>query len=65
MLCVPCVATKRLSHINNKDAEFAYGASQIDPIKALSPASIYDAEEIHYIIFYMDKDTTTRKQFCN
>ncbi|CAK8538213.1 unnamed protein product [Lathyrus sativus] len=42
---------KLMSAINNHDAEFAYGAGQIDPVKALNPGLIYDAEKMDYIRF--------------
>jgi len=40
-----------LSPINNNDAEFAYGAGQIDPVKALNPGLIYEGSEMDYIIY--------------
>ncbi|XP_038979852.1 cucumisin-like [Phoenix dactylifera] len=35
----------------NADAEFAYGAGQIDPRKALTPGLIFDASEKDYVDF--------------
>jgi len=35
----------------NVDAEFAYGAGQINPLKALNPGLVYDACEYDYIRF--------------
>lgn len=35
----------------NKDAEFAYGAGQVNPLKARSPGLIYDMDEMAYIQF--------------
>ncbi|XP_050241859.1 cucumisin-like [Quercus robur] len=35
----------------NTDAEFAYGAGQINPIRAINPGLIYDAGEIDYVDF--------------
>ncbi|WJX58795.1 hypothetical protein P8452_44211 [Trifolium repens] len=40
---------KQISPDNH--AEFAYGAGQIDPIKALNPGLVYDANEVDYITF--------------
>ena len=37
------VAAKHMSP--DRAAEFAYGAGQIDPIKALNPSLIYEADE--------------------
>lgn len=35
----------------NHDAEFAYGAGQVNPSKALNPGLIYDMDEMTYIQF--------------
>ncbi|KAK7842874.1 subtilisin-like protease sbt4.8, partial [Quercus suber] len=35
----------------NTDAEFAYGAGQINPTRAINPGLIYDAGEIDYVDF--------------
>lgn len=35
----------------NKDAEFAYGAGQVNPLKAKSPGLVYDMDEMPYIQF--------------
>ncbi|KAJ0100792.1 hypothetical protein Patl1_06471 [Pistacia atlantica] len=40
-----------MSSKSNPEAEFAYGAGQINPIKALNPGLVYDAEAIDYIKF--------------
>ncbi|XP_028795020.1 cucumisin [Neltuma alba] len=40
-----------LSAAMNPDAEFAYGAGQINPVKALNPGLVYDAKEIDYVKF--------------
>ncbi|KAF7138973.1 hypothetical protein RHSIM_Rhsim07G0022800 [Rhododendron simsii] len=34
-----------------KEAEFAYGAGQVNPTKALSPGLVYDMDEMSYIQF--------------
>jgi hypothetical protein len=35
----------------NKDAEFAYGAGQINPLRARNPGLVYDMDEMSYIQF--------------
>ncbi|XP_004515206.2 cucumisin-like [Cicer arietinum] len=42
---------KQMSPTYNQDAEFAYGAGQIDPVKAVNPGMVYDATEIDCISF--------------
>ncbi|XP_028776148.1 cucumisin-like isoform X2 [Neltuma alba] len=49
-----------LSPKTNRDAEFAYGAGQIDPIKAMSPGLVYDASEIDFVGFLCGQGYTTR-----
>jgi hypothetical protein len=40
---------------DNHGVEFAYRAGQIDPVKALNPGLIYEANEGDYICFYVVK----------
>lgn len=35
----------------NKDAEFAYGAGQLNPARAVNPGLVYDMDEMSYIQF--------------
>lgn len=35
----------------NYDAEFAYGAGQVNPVKARNPGLVYDMDEMSYIQF--------------
>ncbi|KEH32520.1 subtilisin-like serine protease [Medicago truncatula] len=42
---------KQMSPKDNHGAEFAYGAGQIDSLKALNPGLIYEANEGDYICF--------------
>ncbi|KAK4277905.1 hypothetical protein QN277_015826 [Acacia crassicarpa] len=49
-----------LSPRTNRDAEFAYGAGQIDPIKAVNPGLVYDASEIDFVRFLCGQGYSTR-----
>ncbi|XP_022769698.1 subtilisin-like protease SBT4.14 isoform X3 [Durio zibethinus] len=42
---------KPMSRRVNKDAEFAYGAGQLNPARALNPGLVYDMDEMSYIQF--------------
>ncbi|KAL9234425.1 hypothetical protein vseg_009297 [Gypsophila vaccaria] len=42
---------KPMSARINKDAEFAYGAGQVNPRRAASPGLVYDMDELTYIQF--------------
>ncbi|KAL9348419.1 hypothetical protein Peur_059785 [Populus x canadensis] len=42
---------KPMSSRVNKDAEFAYGAGQINPLRARNPGLVYDMDEMSYIQF--------------
>ncbi|XP_028797595.1 cucumisin-like [Neltuma alba] len=44
----------------NRDAEFAYGAGQIDPIKAINPGLVYDAGENRFVRFLCGQGYSTR-----
>ncbi|KAK8504116.1 hypothetical protein V6N12_005656 [Hibiscus sabdariffa] len=35
----------------NKDAEFAYGAGQLNPSRAINPGLVYDIDEMSYVQF--------------
>ncbi|KAL4605088.1 hypothetical protein ACB092_09G003400 [Castanea dentata] len=43
----------------NADAEFAYGAGQINPTRAINPGLIYDAGEIDYVDFLCGQGYTS------
>lgn len=42
---------KPMSSRVNKDAEFAYGAGQVNPHRAVSPGLVYDMDDMPYIQF--------------
>ena len=43
----------------NSDAEFAYGAGQINPLKAVNPGLVYDADSNDYINFLCGQGYST------
>nr|AAD02075.4 subtilisin-like protease C1 [Glycine max]AAN12272.1 subtilisin-like protease C1 [Glycine max] len=51
---------KQLSPKTHLRAEFAYGAGQIDPSKAVYPGLVYDAGEIDYVRFLCGQGYSTR-----
>ena len=44
----------------NTDAEFAYGAGYLNPMKALRPGLVYDAGEVDYITFLCQRGYSTQ-----
>lgn len=49
MTCI-CEATPMSRKVND-DAEFAYGAGQVNPRRAMSPGLVYDMNELSYVQF--------------
>ena len=45
----------------NPDVEFAYGAGQINPIKAANPGLVYDISEADYVKFLCQEGIKTKK----
>lgn len=61
MLSIGCIfAAFSTSVTNNSDAEFAYGAGHINPIKAVNPGLIYDADKFDYIRFLCGRGYSTK-----
>jgi len=50
-----------MSALLNPEAEFAYGAGQINPMKALNPGLVYDANESDYVNFLCGQGYDTKK----
>ncbi|KAL2326648.1 hypothetical protein Fmac_025706 [Flemingia macrophylla] len=50
-----------MSEALNPEAEFAYGAGQLDPIKAVNPGLVYDANEIDYVKFLCGQGYDVKK----
>ena len=45
------IAATPMSSDLNPEAEFAYGAGQINPVKAVCPGLVYDISESDYVRF--------------
>ncbi|XP_027364352.1 cucumisin-like [Abrus precatorius] len=45
----------------NPEAEFAYGAGQLNPIKGVNPGLVYDINEIDYVKFLCGQGYDTKK----
>ncbi|KAF7831004.1 cucumisin-like [Senna tora] len=45
----------------NPEAEFAYGAGQINPVKAVNPGLVYDISELDYVRFLCGQGYDTKK----
>lgn len=48
-----------MSEETNSQAELAYGAGHIDPLRALSPGLVYDANEADYVKFLCGQGYST------
>ncbi|XP_030469768.1 cucumisin-like [Syzygium oleosum] len=48
-----------MSPLKNTDAEFAYGAGNINPLKAANPGLVYDAKEADYVQFLCGQGYST------
>jgi len=53
-------AATPMSPLLNPEAEFAYGAGQINPMKALNPGLVYDANESDYVNFLCSQGYDTK-----
>ncbi|KAF9597456.1 hypothetical protein IFM89_018902, partial [Coptis chinensis] len=49
-----------MSVAGNADAEFAYGAGHINPVKAVTPGLLYDAGEADYVKFLCGQGYSTK-----
>lgn len=49
-----------MSHELNPEAEFAYGAGNINPTKAVAPGLVYDISESDYVGFLCGQGYTTK-----
>ena len=54
------IAVSPISSSINPEAEFAYGAGQINPLKAADPGLVYDADEADYINFLCGQGYSTK-----
>ncbi|XP_071731114.1 cucumisin-like [Rutidosis leptorrhynchoides] len=50
-----------MSSVVNPDAEFAYGAGHLNPIKAVKPGLVYDADEPDYASFLCQEQYSTEQ----
>ncbi|KAE8727518.1 Xylem serine peptidase 1 isoform 2 [Hibiscus syriacus] len=47
----PAAIKSAIMTTGNKDAEFAYGAGQLNPARAINPGLVYDIDEMSYVQF--------------